>query len=293
MVSHRRHDERFNPAPEGMRGFIRCRFAGLASTAQARVFEILILLAACFSSSNAGEWGSLSGRFVAEGDVSKPLRLEIERDAEVCGKSPVFDESLIVNAENSGLRNVIIWLESRTAVPVHPDAVPIKDTLCLLDNIQCRFEPRVQSVLVNQQLLLRNSDPVPHNAAVYLRRSTPFNEVIPVGGEIRRQISKPETQPVQVDCSIHPWMKAWLLILEHPYAVVTDEDGQFELTNVPAGEWKFRFWHERAGFIGNVTREGQPVAISNGSWTLLVPENESRSLGTLSVSADTFMKKRK
>ena len=44
-------------------------------------------------------------------------------------------------------------------------------------------------------------------------------------------------------------MRAVLLVVDHPFAAVTDELGAFEIVNLPAGKYSFRVWHERAGFL--------------------------------------------
>ena len=45
-------------------------------------------------------------------------------------------------------------------------------------------------------------------------------------------------------CDLHPWMTAYQLPLDHPYGVVTAEDGSFEISNLPAGRHEFTIWHE-------------------------------------------------
>ena len=42
----------------------------------------------------------------------------------------------------------------------------------------------------------------------------------------------------------HVWMNAEMMVVPHPYFVVTDEDGSFKLTDVPAGEYEIEAWHE-------------------------------------------------
>jgi hypothetical protein len=39
------------------------------------------------------------------------------------------------------------------------------------------------------------------------------------------------------------WMRAYLLVTEHPWAAITDDSGRFELANVPAGEYRVVAWH--------------------------------------------------
>jgi hypothetical protein len=44
-------------------------------------------------------------------------------------------------------------------------------------------------------------------------------------------------------------MQAWWVILDHPYAAVTKEDGTFEIADLPVGEHKFIVWQEKVGFV--------------------------------------------
>ena len=53
-----------------------------------------------------------------------------------------------------------------------------------------------------------------------------------------------ERTPGQVICDIHPWMTAWWMVLDNPYFAVTDENGNFEIKNVPAGTQKVVVWQE-------------------------------------------------
>lgn len=230
-------------------------------------------------------WGTLRGRFLFEGPLPAVEKLQIERDSEVCGLTGLVDESLVIHPENRGLKNVILWLESKTPVPVHPDYLNNVPKPALLDNKGCRFEPRVVQLRTGQTLELRNSDPVAHNAAAWLKRSTPFNEVIPIGQSTQRIMRKAETLPARVDCSIHAWMRAWLVVLDHPYAAVTDDHGRFEMPNVPAGSWRIRVWHERPGNLTEMQQNGQPQALEKGALTLTIPAGGELDLGDLKLNA--------
>ena len=234
-------------------------------------------------------WGTLKGTFLWAGTISQPQPLVIERDAEICGNHNLTDESLLVNEKNRGVRNVVIWLDSRSSVPIHPQLAalpaPVK-----LDNRGCRFEPRVSVLRTGGVLQLVNSDPVAHNAAVYLKRSTPFNDVIPQGMPLERTLKKAEQLPARVDCSIHPWMKAWLLVLDHPYAAVSDADGRFELPRLPAGEWTFRVWQERVGFLKQLQRSGSAEVLDRGQLKLVIPADGELDAGELALSAESLKK---
>lgn len=239
--------------------------------------------------SSSAEWGSLRGRFVLSGERPEPERLDITRDEEFCGQHDLHDESLVVHPENAGIRWVIVWLDSRDPVPVHPDAAKAPAEPPRLDNRNCRFEPRVMTVRTGQEYAIANSDPIAHNAAVFARRNQPFSVVISQNQPLLRTFQRPETSPVRVDCSIHAWMRAWLVVTDHPYAVATDADGRFELADLPAGSWKFRFWHERTESVPSFLQDdGTTVTLERGVREITIPAGETVDLGELRIPAEHF-----
>ncbi len=126
-----------------------------------------------------------------------------------------------------------------------------------LDNDACRFNPHVLLLWKQQTLLIGNSDPIGHNAMVDTRKNPPINVTIPSGETVRHTFALAEREPVSVSCSIHPWMRGWLLIRDNPYMAVTDEHGKFEIKNLPVGKWEFAFWQERSSFLTDVAVNGK------------------------------------
>ncbi|MEZ6059626.1 MAG: hypothetical protein R3C19_04620 [Planctomycetaceae bacterium] len=236
----------------------------------------------------ADEWTTLRGRIVVSGEIPEPEPLEITRDEEVCGKVGLVDESLVVDGASHGVRNVVIWLYSKNdAVPVHESYAELKDQPATLNNEDCRFVPRIVTLRTGQVLQATNSDPVSHNVAVYGRRNSPFSIVVPQNQPLERIFQREELLPLRVDCSIHAWMKAYIVVTEHPYAVATDQEGRFELRNVPNGKWQFRFWHERPGYIKSLTQGDTSIALERGIWEVGLQGGEL-DLGELSVDAAMF-----
>ena len=233
-------------------------------------------------------WGSIKGRIIYSGDAFEPAKITVERDPAVCGVGGQVDESLVVSPKNRGIRNIAIWLETRAAIPVHPDFKEPPAKAPVLDNRNCRFEPHMLAVRTGQVLELTNSDPVAHNAAVYARRNMPFSEIIPMNQPLQKKFAKFEALPVRVDCSIHPWMKAWLIVSDHPYVAVTGEDGSFEIQNIPVGEWKFRFWHERPGYIQSLVSDDKPVPLEKGNWVMNITADKTLDFGDLIAPAEQF-----
>ena len=237
--------------------------------------------------ATAQEWGAVKGRIVFSGEPPAMEKLEITRDEEVCGRLGLVDESVVVNKQNAGLRNVVIWLSSKDKVPVHPDRIDSSKPVTL-DNDECRFVPRIVALRTNQVLQCTNSDSVAHNVAVYARRNQPFSIVVPQDKPLEHSFPRDELLPIRVDCSIHAWMRAYLVITEHPYVAVTNASGEFRIPDVPYGRWQFRFWHEKPGNLSRFyVADKEPVELQRGAWEIQV-NGEEIDLGQLTVDGTEF-----
>jgi hypothetical protein len=53
-----------------------------------------------------------------------------------------------------------------------------------------------------------------------------------------------------LESTLYSWVRSWILPLPHPYFAVSDEAGEFQIENLPPGNWEFQVWHERTGNLG-------------------------------------------
>lgn len=182
--------------------------------------------------------GVISGFVRYQGKTEKAKFLEVTKNREVCGK--VADESLVVGV-GQGLRYAVVTLEG-----IAKGKAVERETVHELDNVKCRFAPHVQTASVGQFLLLKNSDPILHTAHAYTPEGQPhFNVGLYPGRVSRKPLVKPGV--FKMLCEVHPWMSAYVVVSEHPYHAVTDAYGEYQLTEVPAGKYRLRVWHERLG----------------------------------------------
>ena len=195
--------------------------------------------------------GTVRGKVVLRGGVPRLGLLPVFKNREVCGDF-VPDGSLEIGPTR-GVRNVAVVLEGVTA------GKPRASSPAMLDNLRCAFVPRVQTVTVGQVLEIRNSDPILHDAHARLESGqTLFNLGLPVWRRVRRVLRHPGV--LVVDCNVlHTWMRAYIIVTEHPYATVTDGRGSFTLERVPPGRYTLRLWHERLGPLAGA------VAVEAGS----------------------------
>jgi hypothetical protein len=208
------------------------------------------LLLAASTARAQNKWGDLKGRFVLDGDPPARVELDVNKDQEVCAKQKIYSEDLVVG-EDKGIANVFIYLvlERNQKIAIHPDYEATASEERVLDNVNCHFVPHAQVVRLSQTLVLKNSDPVAHNSKIDPLGDTPTNPLIPAGGQVPWQFKKAQGLPQTVTCSIHGWMKAWVLPIDHPYAAVSGPDGSFEIKNLPVGEHTFQIWQERSGYL--------------------------------------------
>lgn len=247
------------------------------------------LLTLAFLLVSAPAWaedtGTLKLRFVYGGQAFEPAALKPDKDVEFCGKHDLVNERLLVNPDNKGIKNVVLYVYTGRGGSKLPDQ-PESDKTHELANDKCRFEPRVVFVQVGDTLKITNPDDVGHNANVNFFNNKAVNPTIPPKGEVSVKIEKPEPAVIPVDCNIHPWMRAYVLALDHPFAAVSDADGNIEIKDLPAGEkLAFRIYHEAAeGAIPELKVNGDTQQLRRNVWEIEIKAGEN-DLGDVTVPA--------
>jgi hypothetical protein len=208
------------------------------------------------SNSAEAQWGNVKGQVTVSGDVA-PLKLLVTkgdskvRDSSVCAAEDVPDESLVVDAKTKGIANVVVWMVKKPA-KIHPDLVKSKEAEVVFDQKGCKFLPHVLLVRTDQKVRVISDDGVAHNTHTYPLKNKQENFIVAPNdrkGVVVPSVNIEERLPAKVGCDIHTWMQAYWVILDHPYAAVTNEKGEFEIPNVPVGDHTFVVWQEKAGYI--------------------------------------------
>ena len=171
---------------------------------------------------------------------------KIYRDSNLCGEE-VTGEELNVAEGSRGIEGVIVSLEGIAKGKPEP-----KKEVIVIENRGCRFIPYVNATAVGSTLQIQNTDPILHNT--HARFESRFGRTIwniaqPAGAQ---GISKSLVQAglVDVRCDLHPNMRSYIQVFEHPYFTITDPEGFFEFKSVPAGTYQLTAWHARLGSKG-------------------------------------------
>jgi hypothetical protein len=235
-------------------------------------------------------WGSLSGRVTfADDPLPTPddmtPKMQIHADKACCLAKTAsalekVDNTWIVDPKNKGVRFVLVYLKAPpgTYFPIH-EADKKRAKKVVIDQPHCMFVPHVaatfpsfydgkEDVETGEKVEFKNSAPVPHNtrATGNPLKNPGFNVTLPPGAS-KLELFKAQNTPVMINCDIHPWMKAWLGVYDHPYFAVTEADGSYNIERVPAGATVTVFgWHEAIGFLPG--RDGQKVELKAGKNTV-------------------------
>lgn len=185
--------------------------------------------------------GAFTGRIVITGP-----RPQLPPLTTRAGKT-VPDESLLLS-KDGGLANAVVYLRNRPAPwqPTDPPREPVE-----IRAEDDAFRPRMSLIRVGQSLRIRAPLKESTNFKLYPRKSNGFN-VLVKPNEFKDwppPFTESEPLPLAIDSNLHPWCKAWLLALDHPFAAVTDANGRFAIHDLPTGEHEFVLWHERSGWL--------------------------------------------
>jgi hypothetical protein len=245
----------------------------------ASILALVALTAALWqpASVHSGGTATLKGQIVWEGELPKrvPLDLKDSKDAEHCltmGQPPL-SEDWVVNADNKGIRWTFVWLAPQEGGTL--PAAPAKDGKVEMDQPACMFVPHAVAMREGQTLIAKNSSKIAHN---FKWTGNPFtnpggNVLIPPGADHPIEGLRADRLPVIVQCNIHPWMKGWVRVFNHPYYAVTDANGMFEIKDAPTGNYNLIVWHGTGGWRGGAAgKNGTPITIRSG-------ENDLGKLG--------------
>src|SRR6266404_7049094 len=182
--------------------------------------------------------GALPGKLTLSGLAPKLANLPVTRDMKLCGNSKP-DESLEVS-DGGGVKNAVVWLAD---VPLPADFKPGKEKL---DQQQCVFLTHVVVAPLGATLEVMNSDKVLHNVRAQAGDVKLMNYAMPIPGHVVPTKLKKDGI-FKVSCDVHPWMRAWLVVLPTAAFAITGEDGRYGIADLSPGRHRVKIWHERLG----------------------------------------------
>ena len=250
-------------------------------------------------------WGHIKGRIVWSGKEIPPReKLKITQDEEMALRNgPLYSEDLVVDPNTRGIRDVYVFFRFTEAPPIHPSLPQSTESVTEMDeaafkklngfkmedmqkaiaerkieahkvqsnralNILCAtYVPHALAVREGERVLIVNQDlNFAHHAKISSNNPSDDHGSPPsLQAPLIRKFTA-SSLPIRIECSIHGWMEASMMIFDHPYFAVTVTDGTFEIKNIPAGARSIVFLHPKLGYIdphvAALKSKGRPITIA-------------------------------
>jgi hypothetical protein len=234
-------------------------------------------------------WGTVKGRITLEG--AKPDTAALDKgvnelvdkstDKAACLDAPAEQkgEQVWRIGQNNGVQDVFVWLappDNNHYFKIDWDKKPWRKEV-EINQPHCAFTPHATVLFPSaydpdnkdgkpsgQKFVVKNDAKFNHNTKWSGGDANPGdNKTIPAGGKLDIDLV-PSPEPVILKCNIHTWMNGVVRVFDHPYATVTDKDGNYEIKDAPAGvDLNIVVWHEEASY-GNKGKDGDKVKIEAG-----------------------------
>jgi plastocyanin len=247
----------------------------------------LILAATGVTNSVEAQFADLKATFVFKGKAPDAAAVQAVNDP-VCGTFKIVSETLVVNKTNNGIKDLAIFPDPKTFDPTKADPA-VKEPIVakpVLDNNMCRFDPHVLVVKSGQDVVVKNSDKTGHNASFSFFSNNASNNQIPAGGMITFKVPLAEPAPIPVSCGSHGWMKAFVIVQDHPFVGLSDENGLIQIKGLPVGKISLKIWQD-SGKFKEVKINGKALPVKRGAFEIELKAGMN-DLGKIELDASNF-----
>ena len=210
--------------------------------------------------------GTIRGKVTITGEKPRPMAFNLVTipDAVYCGRIStgtgwrIVEDFIIAN--DGSLKDVVVMLEG-----IHKGK-PFDIPKVRVDAFDCDFLPFVNVLRDQDEITVVNMDPVEHDiqgyetarergARVLFNRPLPMNPFHKVLGLLhshKHMAGEPMVEKIHLrkgrnifvmQCGFHPYMFSWGVVVNNPYFAITKEDGRFEISDVPPGQYTLKVWH--------------------------------------------------
>ena len=239
-----------------MRKFIvmsACAVAMLSLTATAN--------AASYKEIAVSGGGAIVGTVAAGANAAQTKTFTISKDPEICGEGT--REVPFVRVNGDALLDAVVFLYKVKQGKAFPEDL---HSLTLTQE-KCEFSPFLSVMANGGELTAVNHDHTLHNIHTYeligKARRTVFNVSQPTAGDtFTKTIKLRKGNGIKIECDAHDFMHGFVFVARNPYFAVVDDNGGFEIGDIPPGTYRIRVWHGQLGEI-----KGGKVEVTEGGVT--------------------------
>lgn len=183
--------------------------------------------------------GTITGQVHAEG------KAEAAKDVD-CGKYDSREFKFAERVDYAAMHDFVVYIDQPvgTNQPVAPEKpVQVVTNKKEVSQKGAMFNPHVLPIVVGTTVEWPNRDDIFHNV-FSISEPNNFDLGLYKDPEVKNWKFNAVGR-VDVFCSIHSSMNCIVLVLPNPYFSATNKKGVYTITNIPAGTYKVKAWHER------------------------------------------------
>lgn len=200
-------------------------------------FEGWVLVAA--TQTLAADRGEIAGTVYLSGT---PPVMEVpttRKGAELCRNKSLVHNAVVVN--DGKLQDVLVRIEKKSV----PGDWTAPHAHASLDQQDCMYVPRMQGVMTAQAIDILNDDTTLHNVEAFNGPDSYFSITLPRGASPITKEMPHEPTVLRLSCLFHPWERSFVVVTDHPFFAVTDQNGRFAIRGVPPGKYAVEALHSQ------------------------------------------------
>jgi len=210
-----------------------------------RLWLAAVLVAVSFWPGVAIAAATVTGTVTFDGKAPtlKPLAMDADPACAKKHSAPVPGEAIVLGSGNT-VGNILVWVSK--GLP-SGKTYPVPKTPAVLDQNGCQYKPHVMALMAGQPYKILNSDGIVHNVHALPKINTPFNKPMPATVK-EATVTFPKAEAnFPIKCDVHPWMNAWVVVLDHPFSAVTNDKGEYTIKGLKDGKYTLVAWQEKLG----------------------------------------------
>jgi plastocyanin len=204
-----------------------------------RIKLCVVLLMAVFLPGLPAFAGTIVGNVHAEGKAGTD-----DNSAASDGPYASRKYKFVPKVDYSAMHDFVVYLEGPVGTNREPATNIVSVSTRQIAQHGAQFTPHVLPVMVGTTIEWPNNDDIYHNV-FSMSDAKQFDLGLYKGDPPDKRVTFNKAGRVDVYCSIHQNMHCVVLVLENPYFAVTDENGNYQIPDVPPGTYQLKAWQER------------------------------------------------
>ncbi|UCE59126.1 MAG: hypothetical protein JSU63_16985 [Phycisphaerales bacterium] len=200
----------------------------------------------------AGDITRVNGRVIFKGKPEQFRRFVIDTSKDpACKVGAMVTGTLdvVLNTETSPTTISHVLVSVSRKHDFGTTLFPTPQQPVTLTQKRCQFIPHVVGVVKNQPLELVGNGLTDFAVSFQSKVNKGQTFKLAKGVQETKTVKLEPEPPFEVRCELHPWMKGYIAVFDHPFFSVTGEEGEYELKGMPPGKYVIEAWHEKFGTL--------------------------------------------